>query len=60
MLIPRLATGDYGELVRELKRVLAKDANITCAAEAASVAGLLGTGLRKDFGSYAKVRSLLL
>ena len=51
----RLATGDYADLVRELKKVLSKDSNITCAAEAASVAGALGLGLRKDFTSYAKV-----
>jgi hypothetical protein len=41
--------------VRELRKVLAKDANINCAAEAANVAGALGLGLRKDFSSYAKV-----
>lgn len=54
-LYRRLATGDYGDLVRQLKQVLAKDANINCAAEAAGVAGALGQGLRKDFTSLAKV-----
>lgn len=55
IFVPRLATGDYGDLVRELKRVLQKDANINCAAEAANVAGALGLGLRKDFAGQAKV-----
>ncbi|RMZ53878.1 hypothetical protein APUTEX25_005624, partial [Auxenochlorella protothecoides] len=50
----RLAEGDYGAVVRELKKVLAKDANITCATAAAEVAGALGSGLRSGFSSAAK------
>lgn len=54
-LVCRLAEGDYGAVVRELKKVLAKDANITCATAAAEVAGALGSGLRSGFSSAAKV-----
>ncbi|KAL6766815.1 TOG1 [Auxenochlorella protothecoides x Auxenochlorella symbiontica] len=50
----RLAEGDYGAVVRELKKVLAKDANITCATAAAEVAGALGSGLRSGFSNAAK------
>eukprot|EP00887_Chlorella_sp_A99_P000367 scaffold13.g367.t1 len=52
--VTRLAPADYGDLVREMKKVLAKDANITCAAVAAEAAGLLAGGLRADFAPYAR------
>lgn len=51
---PRLACGDYGDLCRELKKVLAKDANINCAASAAEAAGALALGLRRDFNAQAR------
>lgn len=51
---PRLASGNYGPIVTELRKVLSKDANVTCAAGAAMASGILAKGLRKDFYSYAK------
>jgi cytoskeleton-associated protein 5 len=51
---PRLAPGDYGEVARELKKVLAKDANVTCAAAAADAAAALAGGLRREFAAAAR------
>lgn len=53
---PRLdESSDYSPIVRELKKILTKDANITCAAAAAECSGLLGSGVRSSFSSMAKV-----
>ncbi|WPT11227.1 Protein MOR1 [Picochlorum sp. SENEW3] len=52
--VPRLALGDYSGIVRELKKILSKDANIHCAAGAASAAENMAKGLRGDFYQYAK------
>ena len=54
--VMRLAPAEYNDLVRELKKILAKDANIACAAAAAEASGLLAAGLRVDF--VAQARSL--
>lgn len=51
---PRLATGDYGDLCRELRKVLSKDANINCAASAAEVVGGLARGLRLEFAGQGR------
>lgn len=51
---PRLSPGEYHDICRELRKVLAKDANITCAASAAEAVGALAQGLRKDFSSHAR------
>ncbi|GMH42322.1 hypothetical protein BSKO_10241 [Bryopsis sp. KO-2023] len=51
---PRLATGDYSDVLRELKKVITKDSNVQCVAEAAACVGQLGQGLRQDFTSGAK------
>lgn len=54
---PRLSSGNsssLNDLTRELKKILAKDANINCAASAADVAGALALGLRKDFTNQAR------
>ena len=51
---PRLAPGDYGDVARELKKVLAKDANITCATAAAEAVGALAAGLRREFSAQAR------
>jgi cytoskeleton-associated protein 5 len=54
---PRLASEDsssLNDLTREVKKILAKDANINCAASAADVAGALALGLRKDFSNQAR------
>jgi cytoskeleton-associated protein 5 len=47
-------SGDYASLVREFKRILAKDANIHCAAMAASASESMAKALRNEFSSYAK------
>ena len=52
---PRLAPGDYGDVARELKKVLAKDANITCATAAAEAVGALAAGLRREFSGPARM-----
>jgi len=51
---PRLASGDYGNLCRELRKILAKDANINCAAGAAELTKALASGVRGDFSSQAR------
>eukprot|EP00889_Picochlorum_renovo_P005431 jgi/Picre1/32461/NNA_007807.t1 len=58
--VPRLALGDYSGIVRELKKILSKDANIHCAAGAASrqriwQRGFEGTFINSSlqaFGTY--------
>ncbi|XP_018417650.1 PREDICTED: cytoskeleton-associated protein 5 [Nanorana parkeri] len=50
---PKLEAGDYGDLVRALKKVVGKDANVMLVALAAKCLAGLATGLRKKFGSYA-------
>ena len=45
---------EYSSVVRELKKILAKDANIHCAAGAAMAGEALAKGLRRDFSSLAK------
>ncbi|XP_016113974.1 cytoskeleton-associated protein 5 isoform X1 [Sinocyclocheilus grahami] len=50
---PKLESGDYGDLVRALKKVIGKDANVMLVAMAAKCLAGLATGLRKKFGTYA-------
>ncbi|XP_057185060.1 cytoskeleton-associated protein 5 isoform X2 [Triplophysa rosa] len=50
---PKLENGDYGDLVRALKKVIGKDANVMLVALAAKCMAGLTTGLRKKFGTYA-------
>jgi hypothetical protein len=52
---PRLATGDYNELCAALRKILAKDSIIPCAAAAAEAAAVLASGLREAFSSHAWV-----
>lgn len=51
---PKLAPGDYGEINRELKKIILKDSNIQCVAEAVVCVGALAKGLRTHFGSVGK------
>ncbi|KAL4424717.1 hypothetical protein ABPG77_000060 [Micractinium sp. CCAP 211/92] len=51
---PRLAPGDYGDLVRAMKKILQKDSIVPVAAAAAEVAAVLAAGLRDAFSSHAK------
>ncbi|CAL8404824.1 unnamed protein product [Boreogadus saida] len=58
---PKLEAGDYGDVVRALKKVIAKDANAMLVSLAAKCLTGLSTGLRKKFGTYASlVVSVLL
>ncbi|XP_072518967.1 cytoskeleton-associated protein 5 isoform X2 [Salminus brasiliensis] len=50
---PKLESGDYGDLVRALKKVVGKDANVMLVTLAAKCLAGLATGLRKKFGTYA-------
>uniref|UniRef100_A0A668A4N8 Cytoskeleton associated protein 5 n=1 Tax=Myripristis murdjan TaxID=586833 RepID=A0A668A4N8_9TELE len=50
---PKLENGDYGDLVRSLKKVVGKDANVMLVTLAAKCLAGLAAGLRKKFGTYA-------
>ncbi|XP_053304724.1 cytoskeleton-associated protein 5 isoform X2 [Spea bombifrons] len=50
---PKLEAGDYGDLVRALKKVVGKDTNVMLVALAAKCLACLASGLRKKFGTYA-------
>ncbi|XP_057691875.1 cytoskeleton-associated protein 5 isoform X1 [Corythoichthys intestinalis] len=50
---PKLESGDYGDLVRALKKVVGKDANVMLVSMAAKCLAGLASGLRKKFGTYA-------
>uniref|UniRef100_A0A4W6F5M5 Cytoskeleton associated protein 5 n=1 Tax=Lates calcarifer TaxID=8187 RepID=A0A4W6F5M5_LATCA len=50
---PKLENGDYGDLVRAMKKVVGKDANVMLVSMAAKCLAGLATGLRKKFGTYA-------
>uniref|UniRef100_A0AAQ4PNR4 Cytoskeleton associated protein 5 n=1 Tax=Gasterosteus aculeatus aculeatus TaxID=481459 RepID=A0AAQ4PNR4_GASAC len=50
---PKLENGDYGDLVRALKKVVGKDANVMLVSAAAKCLAALASGLRKKFGTYA-------
>ncbi|CAL9697086.1 unnamed protein product [Knipowitschia caucasica] len=50
---PKLENGDYGDLVRALKKVVGKDANVMLVSIAAKCLAGLAAGLRKKFGQYA-------
>eukprot|EP00210_Caulerpa_lentillifera_P009280 g8845.t1 len=51
---PKLANGDYSEINRELKKIILKDSNVQCVAEAIVCVGALGKGLRSHFSSVSK------
>ena len=44
---------DYGELMKQLKKIVSKDSNIVVGVFAIKCIGLLATGLRKHFHSHA-------
>ncbi|KAL5108615.1 Cytoskeleton-associated protein 5 [Taenia crassiceps] len=49
----RLAPGDYGELMKALIKVIAKDTNAILVGQSAKVVAQIANGLRKDFHPYA-------
>ncbi|XP_072383442.1 protein mini spindles [Diabrotica undecimpunctata] len=50
---PKLENGDYGDLVRALKKVVQKDSNVVCVAIAGRCIAGLASGLKKKFQTYA-------
>ncbi|KAM6973183.1 cytoskeleton-associated protein 5 [Aplochiton taeniatus] len=50
---PKLENGEYGDLVRALKKVIGKDANVMLVTLAAKCLAGLAAGLRKKFGTYS-------
>ncbi|XP_026480505.1 protein mini spindles [Ctenocephalides felis] len=52
---PKLASGDYGDLVKALKHVLAKDTNVLLVATAGKCLGSMAKGLKNGFTPYALV-----
>ncbi len=45
---------DYGDVCRDLRKVITKDSNVMCVAEAVGCVGALAKGLRPAFSAYAK------
>lgn len=52
---PKLMPGDYCELVKALKKVVAKDSNVVLVAMAGKSLAALARGLAKKFSPYASV-----
>ena len=50
---PKIENGDFADLVRAVKKVLAKDSNVMLVALAGKVLLNLATGLRKKFSIYS-------
>ncbi|KAM9470532.1 cytoskeleton-associated protein 5 isoform 2-T2 [Clarias gariepinus] len=50
---PKIEGGDFGDIVRALKKVIGKDANVMLVILAAKCLAGLAAGLRKKFGTYA-------
>jgi cytoskeleton-associated protein 5 len=45
---------DYGDVNRELRKVITKDSNVACVAEAISVCAAMASGLRSAYSATAK------
>ncbi|KAM0725116.1 Protein mini spindles [Formica fusca] len=50
---PKLENGDYGDVVRALKKIISKDSNVVVVALAGKCLAGLATGLKKRFQPYA-------
>ncbi|XP_062868509.1 cytoskeleton-associated protein 5-like isoform X2 [Trichomycterus rosablanca] len=50
---PKLESGEYGDVVKALNKVIGKDTNVMLVTLAAKCVAGLATGLRKKFGTYA-------
>lgn len=50
---PKLESGDYGDLVRALKKVLTKDSNVLLVAQSGKCLAALARGLGKRFSIYS-------
>lgn len=54
----KFESGDYGDLVRALKKVLTKDSNVVLVALSGKAIALLAIGLGKKFSTYAGVSKI--
>ncbi|XP_032674241.1 protein mini spindles isoform X2 [Odontomachus brunneus] len=52
---PKLENGDYGDVVRALKKIISKDTNVPVVTLAGKCLAGLASGLKKRFQSYAGV-----
>ena len=52
---PKIAPGDFGDVLRELRKIITKDSNVVCVGEAVGCVGNLASGLRSSFVGPAKV-----
>lgn len=50
---PKLQTGDYSELIKQLKKMIGKDTNVVVVAAAAKCLAGIAKGLRNSFAPYA-------
>ncbi|XP_075242780.1 cytoskeleton-associated protein 5-like [Convolutriloba macropyga] len=50
---PKLQPGDYGDIVRAMKKIIAKDTNVMVVIVAAECVSALANGLRKKFSTYS-------
>lgn len=50
---PKLESGEYGDVVRVLKKIISKDSNVVVVALAVKCLSGLATGLKKRFQTYA-------
>ncbi|EQC30635.1 hypothetical protein SDRG_11690 [Saprolegnia diclina VS20] len=57
--VPKLAYGDFGDLVHTLKLCM-QDANVNITAKSIEVLGVLADGVRKPFSQYARLMLPLL
>ncbi|XP_026810117.1 LOW QUALITY PROTEIN: protein mini spindles-like [Rhopalosiphum maidis] len=49
----KIESGEYGDLVRALKKIITKDSNVVIVGIAAKCMALLANGLKKQFETYA-------
>ena len=50
---PKLQPGDYGDIVRAMKKIISKDSNVMVVIVAAECVAALANGLRKKFSTYS-------
>ena len=46
---PKVASGDSGDVLRELKKIILKDSNVVCVGEALLCVGALAKSMRNSF-----------
>ena len=53
--IPKIETGDFMPIAKELKRIITLDSNVSCVNAAIDCVDVLARGLRKNFKSASKL-----